>query len=71
MNQISKTTQQNAAASEQLSATAEQMSQQAVELQRSLEFFKIAKSQTNTKPIPGRAENKGHGFTPDRRFAQF
>ena len=42
MNQLSKTTQQNASASEELSATAEEMSGQALKLQQTLGFFKIA-----------------------------
>ncbi|BBL75261.1 methyl-accepting chemotaxis protein [Methylomagnum ishizawai] len=42
MNQFSKTTQQNASASEQLSATAVEMKDQALELQRTLGFFRIA-----------------------------
>ena len=51
MNQLSKTTQQNASASEELSATAEEMSNQAVQLQRALGFFKIAEAKRHAGPF--------------------
>jgi methyl-accepting chemotaxis protein len=44
MNQLSKTTQQNASASEELSATAEEMNGQAVDLQKTLSFFRLAQA---------------------------
>ncbi len=42
MNQLTQTTQLNAAASEQLAATAEEMSSQAEHLQQLMAFFKVA-----------------------------
>ena len=44
MNQLNQTTQQNASASEELSATAEEMSSQAEQLQQLMDFFKIHSS---------------------------
>ena len=45
MTQLSQTTQQNAAASEQLASTAEEMSGQAEQLQSTMAFFKVAAGQ--------------------------
>jgi len=45
--ELSKATQTNASASEELSATAEQMSGQAIELQQVMQFFKTAGSNSN------------------------
>lgn len=41
MGQLTQVTQQNASASEQLAATSEELSDQAAQLQQSVEFFKI------------------------------
>ncbi|HVL01393.1 MAG TPA: hypothetical protein VM553_16365, partial [Dongiaceae bacterium] len=40
INELTKTTQTNASASEQLSATAEEMSSQALQLQSVMQFFR-------------------------------
>ncbi|HEX7764597.1 MAG TPA: chemotaxis protein, partial [Cellvibrio sp.] len=41
VSQMAQTTQVNAAAAEELNATAEEMSNQAIQLQEMMEFFKI------------------------------
>jgi methyl-accepting chemotaxis protein len=47
INQLSQSTQQNAAASEQLAATSEELSSQAQKLQRTMEFFTVARAATS------------------------
>lgn len=42
INQVSQTLQQNAAASEELSSTSEEMSEQAIRLQESMTYFRLA-----------------------------
>jgi methyl-accepting chemotaxis protein len=42
VQQLSNTTQQNASASEELAATSQQMSRQALQLQETMQFFKVA-----------------------------
>jgi len=51
MSQISQTTQQNASASEELSATAEEMSSQAEQLQRLVAMFKLDGESTSPVSI--------------------
>jgi methyl-accepting chemotaxis protein len=46
MNQLSQSTQQNAAAAEELAATSEELSAQALRLQRLMEFFRVTKDAT-------------------------
>lgn len=46
--QISQATQQNAAAAEQLSATSEELTQQAVQLQEMMHFFRLSHDKTFT-----------------------
>lgn len=48
IGQVSQTMQQNAAASEQLSSTAEELSVQAIKLQESMTYFKLASDQSVT-----------------------
>jgi len=49
ISQISQAIQQNAAASEELAATSEEVSAQALELQSTMEFFKLADSKARTR----------------------
>ncbi len=49
IGQVSQTLQQNAAASEELSSTAEELSGQAVKLQESMTWFKLASDRTRVK----------------------
>jgi len=64
IGQVSQTMQQNASASEELSSTAEEMSAQAVKLQESMTYFKLASDRStrftsrpsassNTRPASG------------------
>ncbi len=85
MNQLNKTTQQNASAAEELSATSEEMSGQALELQRTLGFFKMAGNGAGQAAAPKasgrakglaspRADFRTSGFErgiDERGFAQF
>lgn len=55
IGQVSQTMQQNAAASEQLSSTAEELSGQAVKLQESMTYFKLAgdrHAKNSARPMP-------------------
>jgi methyl-accepting chemotaxis protein len=54
MGQLSQTTQQNAAGSEELASTAEEMSSQAEELQHTMSFFNVGMVAAAT-PARGRA----------------
>lgn len=50
MNQLSTTTQQNAAASEELAATSEEMSGQAEKLQQLMAFFSLYDAPSSLQP---------------------
>jgi methyl-accepting chemotaxis protein len=52
MSQVSQATQQNASASEELSATAEEMSSQSLQLQELMAFFKVASASTGPAAKP-------------------
>lgn len=54
IGQVSQTMQQNAAASEELSTTAEELSVQAVKLQESMTWFKLASDRARVKPFATR-----------------
>jgi len=76
--ELSKATQTNASASEELSATAEEMSGQAVELQQVMQFFKTAASvahpvsRMSTKAGRGRMETVATGDdADDQMFVRF
>ncbi|MES2296954.1 MAG: methyl-accepting chemotaxis protein [Pseudomonadota bacterium] len=60
MAQLSLTTQQNAAASEELAATAEQMSDQTAQLQRTMDFFKLAPDADAAREAPQRKAGPAH-----------
>jgi methyl-accepting chemotaxis protein len=51
IGQVSQTMQQNAAASEELSSTAEELSVQAIKLQESMTYFKLANDHMRAKSI--------------------
>lgn len=53
IGQVSQTLQQNAAASEELSSTAEELSAQAVKLQESMTWFKLANDRARAKSSGG------------------
>ncbi|MBU1313134.1 MAG: methyl-accepting chemotaxis protein, partial [Alphaproteobacteria bacterium] len=62
IQQLDKVTQQNAGASEEMSATSEELASQAEELQASIAFFRVdataGRSAKSAKPAPVRAAAK-------------
>jgi methyl-accepting chemotaxis protein len=65
--QLSQTTQRTAAAAEQLSGTSEELSSQAITLQESMHFFRIAKTEMTT-PTPSKHEARNPSFFPSAHF---
>jgi methyl-accepting chemotaxis protein len=63
LGQISQAVQQNAAASEELASTSEEVSAQAMELQSSMEFFKLAGRGSSS----GKQAQRGGGTTAKKR----
>ena len=66
IGQVSQTMQQNAAASEELSSTAEEMSAQALRLQESMTYFRLANDNkgSNYQPLAPRREYAGEAVRP-------
>jgi methyl-accepting chemotaxis protein len=52
MEHVNATTQQNASASEELSATAEELSAQAAQLQELMGFFQVERARDSSSPAP-------------------
>ena len=60
MHHLNTTTQQNAAASEELSATAEELSGQALALQDMMASFRLTRSEPQPQSQPGKARPPAH-----------